>query len=184
MTALLRDRRADSPIWRPRRGRRRRFAMEAGDVHGLIGPNGAGKTTFLNLISGHIRRPAARFSSTAAISERCRRRAPRRAGIRRTFQNLQAVSRDDRARKRHGRSARRYRERDLPFVDAHRANNRPRKRDIAERAREALDFVGLRGSRPTRSPAAFPTAISGCSKSHAPLSRGRSCFCWTSRQPA
>ena len=60
---------------------------------GLIGPNGAGKTTFLNVLSGFVR-PAA--GSVRAFGEDLLRIADfRRArwGLRRTFQQEQAIDR-------------------------------------------------------------------------------------------
>ena len=105
------------------------LSVEAGHVHGLIGPNGAGKTTFMNLISGHIRpnrrrdflrrRPS---RNDAAGAPRGRRHPPH-------VSEPATVSRDDRARERDGRSARRYRERDFPFVDPHRQTKTRRARD-------------------------------------------------------
>ena len=120
--------------------------MQTGDVHGLIGPNGAGKTTFLNLVSGHIRQTSGAifFSGDDLGAMPPERRAA--AGIRRTFQNL--------------RLFREMTAIENVMVGLH-ANThseifhsliRTRKqmleeRDIAEQARESLDFVGLPGPR-------------------------------------
>ena len=93
------------------------------------------------------------------------------AGIRRTFQNLR-LFREMTALENvmvglHANTA----QRDFPFVDPHDGKQRREEREIAGRAREALDFVGLCGVGRTWSPAAFPMAINGCSKSRALLSR-------------
>ena len=44
------------------------FDVAPGSITGLIGPNGAGKTTMFNLISGFLRRSAARSISTAGAA--------------------------------------------------------------------------------------------------------------------
>jgi branched-chain amino acid transport system ATP-binding protein len=60
-----------------------------GTVHSIIGPNGAGKTTLLNLLSGIERPDLGRifFEGGALTGQPAHRFA--RAGIGRTFQNLQ-----------------------------------------------------------------------------------------------
>ncbi|MDX6806811.1 ABC transporter ATP-binding protein [Terrihabitans rhizophilus] len=113
-----------------------------GEVHGLIGPNGAGKTTMLNLLSGHL--PSSSGSILFADADVTRHAAEKRAiaGIRRTFQNLKLFK-------------------ELPALDnvmvgLHASTRseifhallrtpfqRREEREIVERAREALDFVGL-----------------------------------------
>jgi branched-chain amino acid transport system ATP-binding protein len=115
------------------------------EVHGLIGPNGAGKTTFLNLISGHIRptNGAIFFNDKDLVAMPPERRAA--AGIRRTFQNLRLF-------------------RELSAIEnvmvglhadtgaeifhslLRTGKQRREEREIAERARQALDFVGLADS--------------------------------------
>jgi branched-chain amino acid transport system ATP-binding protein len=117
-------------------------SVRAGDVHGLIGPNGAGKTTFLNLISGHIRQTsgAIQFDGKVLGNIAPERRAA--AGIRRTFQNL--------------RLFREMTTRENVMVGLHadtrsevlqsllRTGRQQREeREIADRARGALEFVGL-----------------------------------------
>jgi len=121
------------------------LSVKAGDVHGLIGPNGAGKTTFLNLISGHISQTSGTvyFKGDNLGAMPPEQRAA--AGIRRTFQNL--------------RLFREMTAIENVMVGLH-ANTRceifqslirtglqkQEEREIVERAREALDFVGLLGS--------------------------------------
>jgi branched-chain amino acid transport system ATP-binding protein len=113
-----------------------------GEVHGLIGPNGAGKTTMLNLLSGHLASSSGSilFAGTDVTRHAAEKRAI--AGIRRTFQNLKLFK-------------------ELPALDnvmvGLHANTRAEvfhallrtpfqrreEREIVEKAREALDFVGL-----------------------------------------
>ena len=119
-------------------------AMEVapGSVHGLIGPNGAGKTTLLNLISGHIPSSSGQIGYGGGDITRWSVDRRARAGIRRTFQNLK-LFRDMTVLENvmigmHGET----------HCEIWRALLRTRSQQaeeaaIAERAREALDFVGL-----------------------------------------
>jgi len=118
------------------------LSVEAGHVHGLIGPNGAGKTTFLNLISGHIRQTGGKINFDGRDLGAMPPDLRAVAGIRRTFQNL--------------RLFREMTALENVMVGLH-ANTRSEvfsslirtraqrfeEREIADRAREALDFVGL-----------------------------------------
>jgi ABC-type branched-subunit amino acid transport system ATPase component len=66
------------------------FEARAGEVLGIIGPNGAGKTTLFDVISG-VRAPnegRVRLAGTDVTSRSSTSRA--RAGLRRTFQRVQA----------------------------------------------------------------------------------------------
>jgi branched-chain amino acid transport system ATP-binding protein len=124
------------------------LSIEAGHVHGLIGPNGAGKTTFLNLISGHVRQTSGsiEFAGQDLGSIPPDQRAV--AGIRRTFQNLR-LFREMTALENvmvglHANT------RSEVFSSLIRTGaQRQEEKDIAERARAALDFVGLLGSANT-----------------------------------
>jgi branched-chain amino acid transport system ATP-binding protein len=122
----------------------RDVAMEVaqGSVHGLIGPNGAGKTTLLNLISGHIPASSGRiaFSGEDITRWPVDRRA--RAGIRRTFQNLK-LFRDMTVLENvmvgmHGETRC-----EVWHSLLRTSTQRQEEASIVERAREALDFVGL-----------------------------------------
>ena len=118
------------------------ISVQRGDVQGLIGPNGAGKTTFLNLVSGHVRPTSGAIffdeSNLAALPPQ--RRAA--IGIRRTFQNLRlfremtalenvmvGLHADTKSEILHSllRGGKQQRE----------------ERETTQRARDALDFVGL-----------------------------------------
>jgi len=106
-------------------------AFERGTC-GLIGPNGAGKTTFFNVLSGFVR-PAA--GSVRAFGEDLLRMADyRRArwGLRRTFQQEQAIE---------GLSV----FDNVALIHEHsRTDRRSRRSDVLD----AIEFVGL--DRPER----------------------------------
>ena len=121
------------------------LSVEAGHVHGLIGPNGAGKTTFMNLISGHIRPTGGEifFDGGRLGTMRPARRAV--AGIRRTFQNLR-LFREMTALENvmvglHADTAS-----EIFHSLIRTGKQRREEREIAKRASEALDFVGLAAS--------------------------------------
>jgi len=61
----------------------------AGGVLGLIGPNGAGKTTLFNMLSGAIAPTSGRIELDGRDLSGLRPDQVNRAGIARTFQNLQ-----------------------------------------------------------------------------------------------
>lgn len=65
------------------------FRHEDGGIIGLIGPNGAGKTTLLNVLSGAIPLTSGRVSLGDVDLGRRRADQIARAGVSRTFQNLQ-----------------------------------------------------------------------------------------------
>jgi ABC-type branched-subunit amino acid transport system ATPase component len=65
------------------------LVVRRGELHGLIGPNGAGKTTLIDAISGfeRIAGGEVRFEGRTISAWRPHRRV--RAGLSRTFQNLE-----------------------------------------------------------------------------------------------
>src|SRR5258708_9106910 len=116
--------------------------VAAGTVHGLIGPNGAGKTTMLNLVSGHLASTAGQihFEGDAITRWPVDRRA--RLGIRRTFQNLK-LFRDMTVLENimvgmHGQT-----HCEIWHALLRTPKQKAEEIAITERAREALDFVGL-----------------------------------------
>ena len=116
--------------------------VASGSVHGLIGPNGAGKTTLLNLISGHIPSSGGRINFAGGNITRWSVDRRARAGIRRTFQNLK-LFRDMTVLENvmvgmHGET---HCEIWHSLLRTH--TQRTEEAAIVERAREALDFVGL-----------------------------------------
>jgi branched-chain amino acid transport system ATP-binding protein len=121
------------------------LSLQAGDVHGLIGPNGAGKTTFLNLISGHIRPTGGTiyFNGNDLGAMPPERRAA--AGIRRTFQNLR-LFREMTAIENVMVGLHANTQSEIFHSLIRTGRQKQEEREIAERAREALDFVGLLGS--------------------------------------
>src|SRR5262245_12231553 len=118
------------------------LSVEARHVHGLIGPNGAGKTTFLNLISGHMRQTGGKINFDGCDLTPMPPDLRAAAGIRRTFQNLR-LFREMTALENvmvglHANT------RGEVFSSLIRTTaQRLEEKEIVERAREALDFVGL-----------------------------------------
>ncbi len=115
------------------------FTVRRGGVHALIGPNGSGKTTTLNVVSGPLSRrpPGAIFVDGVDVTALPAHQRTI-AGLARTFQNIRlfrsmtalenvviGAERDGNALVAGGRGA------------------------LVERARAALDFVGL-GARARR----------------------------------
>jgi branched-chain amino acid transport system permease protein len=64
------------------------FTVAAGAIHGLIGPNGSGKSTLVNVVSG-LYPPSAGRIRLGGAGVRPGLVAMARAGVARTFQNLQ-----------------------------------------------------------------------------------------------
>jgi branched-chain amino acid transport system ATP-binding protein len=118
------------------------MAISKGSVHGLIGPNGAGKTTLLNLVSGHLASTSGeiRFQANDITRWSADRRA--RAGIRRTFQNLKLFREmsvlENVMIGMHGQT-----HCELWQALLRTPAQKAEEQLIIERAREALDFVGL-----------------------------------------
>lgn len=65
------------------------FEHDSGGVVGLIGPNGAGKTTFFNMLSGAIAPTSGSVHLEGRDVTGMRPNRMNRAGVARTFQNLQ-----------------------------------------------------------------------------------------------
>ncbi|MBW3650176.1 MAG: ABC transporter ATP-binding protein [Actinobacteria bacterium] len=118
--------------------------LQVGDAEivGLIGPNGAGKTTFFNCLTGM------EVPTSGEITYRGRRLSGRphevtAAGIARTFQNIRLfpnmTALENVLVGRHCRT----REGLLSAIGRG-PNFRREERESADRARELLDFVGLR----------------------------------------
>ena len=108
------------------------FTIRRGGVHALIGPNGSGKTTTLNVVSG-LYRPTAGRILVDGVDVTARSAHQRTiAGLGRTFQNI--------------RLFRSMTALENVVIGAERQGNTQVARGRAaleERARAALDFVGL-----------------------------------------
>jgi len=113
-----------------------------GEIVGLIGPNGAGKTTFFNCLTGM------EVPSAGDIVYRGRKLSPRAhevtaAGIARTFQNIRLFP--NMTALENVLVGRHCRTREGVFAAIGRGPTfRREERESAERARELLEFVGLR----------------------------------------
>jgi len=68
------------------------FTVEPGRIHALIGPNGAGKTTLFNLVAGVLPPSAGRAMLAGQDMTDLLPADRARAGLQRTFQNLQIFS--------------------------------------------------------------------------------------------
>jgi branched-chain amino acid transport system ATP-binding protein len=118
------------------------FSVADGAVHALIGPNGAGKTSLLNVISGLYRPDEGEFRLAGERLTGLPVHAIARAGVVRTFQNLEVftnmtvlenVLAGGHMRHRYGVVPVFFRT--PPF--------RREERALEARAREELDFVGI-----------------------------------------
>ncbi|HEX9242860.1 MAG TPA: branched-chain amino acid ABC transporter ATP-binding protein/permease [Anaeromyxobacter sp.] len=120
--------------------------VRAGTIHGLIGPNGSGKSTLVNVLSGLYAPTSGEMLLRGAALPRGSLLHAARAGIARTFQNLQlfvGMSTLDNvmvALRRDGRQS-------LPLVLVGLA--RKEERAAQARALTLLDLVGLAGSART-----------------------------------
>ena len=68
------------------------LTVKAGTIHGLIGPNGSGKSTLVNVVSGIYTPSGGELRLRGALLPRGKPVAAAKAGIARTFQNLQLFS--------------------------------------------------------------------------------------------
>lgn len=117
-------------------------SLEKGRINAIIGPNGAGKTTFFNLISGAIRPTSGRIHFNGQDVTGLRSDQVARLGIARTFQTTNLFDRatvldnlivGHRLRTRSG----------LLDVLLGTRRLKDEERICREKARAALDFVGL-----------------------------------------
>ncbi|MDE2452101.1 MAG: ABC transporter ATP-binding protein [Burkholderiales bacterium] len=116
--------------------------IDAGQVYGLIGPNGAGKTTFFNVITGLYIPDSGTFELGGAPYKPSAVHEVAKAGIARTFQNirlfaemtaLENVMVGRHVRTRSGLGGAVFRT----------AGFKKEEREIAARAQELLDYVGI-----------------------------------------
>ena len=118
------------------------LTIERGQVYGLIGPNGAGKTTFFNVITGLYEPDSGSFELAAKPYKPTAVHEVARAGIARTFQNirlfadmtaLENVMVGRHVRTQSGLLGAMFRTRKFRQEEA----------EIAKRAQELLDYVGI-----------------------------------------
>jgi branched-chain amino acid transport system ATP-binding protein len=130
------------------------FEIPAGRIFSIIGPNGAGKTTLFNMISGIYRpgRGRIRFDGQDVTNLEPHQLA--RAGLSRTFQNLQVFFRltvlENVMVGRHLHEPKGILAHALRLPSVRQAN-----RECAEKAREFIEFVGL-GSHMERTAGGLP----------------------------
>lgn len=118
------------------------ISVAKGQIYGLIGPNGAGKTTFFNLITGLYVPDAGRFELQGRPYEPRAVHEVARAGIARTFQNIrlfgEMTALENVMVGRHLRTHTGLLGAVLRLPGARREE-----REIADRARALLEYVGI-----------------------------------------
>mgnify|MGYP003599178476 FL=1 len=119
-----------------------RLRIEKGQVYGLIGPNGAGKTTFFNVITGLYTPDSGTFELGGAPYEPTAVHEVAKAGIARTFQNIRLFAEMTALENvmvgRHIRTSS-----GVLGAVFRTAGFKAEEREIAARARELLNYVGI-----------------------------------------
>jgi branched-chain amino acid transport system ATP-binding protein len=119
------------------------FEIPRKSIVSIIGPNGAGKTTFFNMLTGLYKPSTGRLVFDGTEITRRRPDQITQAGVARTFQNIRLFSTmtavenvmvGEHSRMRAGIVGSVFR---FPWV-------RKEERDVEAKAREMLDFVGVR----------------------------------------
>jgi branched-chain amino acid transport system ATP-binding protein len=118
------------------------MTIQAGQVYGLIGPNGAGKTTFFNVITGLYTPDSGSFMLAGAPYQPTAVHEVAQAGIARTFQNIRLFAEMSALENvmvgRHVRTSS-----GLLGAIFRTAHFKQEEIDIAVRAQELLDYVGI-----------------------------------------
>ena len=119
-----------------------RLRIEKGQVYGLIGPNGAGKTTLINVITGLYTPDSGTFELGGAPYEPTAVHEVAKAGIARTFQNIRLFAEMTALENvmvgRHIRTSS-----GVLGAVFRTAGFKSEEREIAARARELLNYVGI-----------------------------------------
>jgi branched-chain amino acid transport system ATP-binding protein len=118
------------------------ITIQQGQVYGLIGPNGAGKTTFFNVITGLYTPDSGTFELGGAAYKPEAVHQVAKAGIARTFQNIRLFA--EMTALENVMVGRHVRTRSgLMGAVFRTAGFNAEERQIAERARELLEYVGI-----------------------------------------
>jgi branched-chain amino acid transport system ATP-binding protein len=118
------------------------ITIEKGQVYGLIGPNGAGKTTFFNVITGLYTPDSGTFELGGAPYKPTAVHEVAIAGIARTFQNIRLFA--EMTALENVMVGRHIRTRSGLFGAVFRsAGFKQEEAEIAKRAQELLDYVGI-----------------------------------------
>ena len=116
--------------------------IERGQVYGLIGPNGAGKTTFFNVLTGLYTPDSGTFELAGKAYTPTAVHEVAKAGIARTFQNIRLFAEMTALENvmvgRHVRSGS-----GLLGAILRTPNFKREEREIARRAQELLEYVGI-----------------------------------------
>jgi branched-chain amino acid transport system ATP-binding protein len=116
--------------------------IHRGQVYGLIGPNGAGKTTFFNVITGLYTPDSGSFELAGKPYVPTAVHEVAKAGIARTFQNIRLFAEMTALENvmvgRHVRT-----QSGLIGAILKSASFRREEQEIAQRARELLEYVGI-----------------------------------------
>ena len=116
--------------------------IRRGQVYGLIGPNGAGKTTFFNVLTGLYTPDSGTFELAGKPYTPTAVHEVARAGIARTFQNIRLFAEMTALENvMVGRHVRTHS--GLLGAILRTGGFKREEREIAERAKELLDYVGI-----------------------------------------
>ena len=118
------------------------MTIERGQVYGLIGPNGAGKTTFFNVITGLYTPDSGNFELAGKPYQPTAVHEVAQAGIARTFQNIRLFAEMTALENvmvgRHVRTSS-----GLLGAIFRTPKFKQEEAEIAQRAQELLDYVGI-----------------------------------------
>ena len=118
------------------------ITIERGQVYGLIGPNGAGKTTFFNVLTGLYTPDSGSFELAGKPYTPTAVHEVAKAGIARTFQNIRLFA--EMTALENVMVGRHVRTRSgLMGAVLRTPGFKREEREITERARELLDYVGI-----------------------------------------
>jgi branched-chain amino acid transport system ATP-binding protein len=118
------------------------ITITSGQVYGLIGPNGAGKTTFFNVITGLYTPDSGTFALGGQPYQPQAVHQVAKAGIARTFQNIRLFAEMTALENvMVGRHVRTHS--GLVGAMFRTAGFKEEERQIAERAQQLLDYVGI-----------------------------------------